>query len=74
MTHDVESGLIRRLVQTLFIFICCFTAGFYMLSLFAERWLRHVDRLPVDLRVREKIFGQLLSESLLRCPMADSRL
>jgi hypothetical protein len=26
------------------------------MSLFAERWLRHVDRLPVDLRKREKIF------------------
>lgn len=43
--------------QTLFIFICCFTSGFYILSLFAERWLRHVDRLPVDLRPRETIFG-----------------
>lgn len=45
--------------KTLFICICCVTAGFYILSLFSERWLRHVDRLPVDLRTREKIFDWL---------------
>lgn len=28
----------------------------YIMSLFAERWLRHIDRLPTDLRKREKIF------------------
>lgn len=44
--------------QTLFIVICSVTAGCYVLSLFAERWLRHIDRLPVDLRIREKIFGE----------------
>jgi hypothetical protein len=43
--------------KTFFIIMCCFTSGFYILSLFAERWLRHVDRLPVDIRKREKIFG-----------------
>jgi hypothetical protein len=41
----------------LFIGICVVTSAFYILSLLAERWLRHVDRLPVDLRTREKIFG-----------------
>ncbi|KAK8865681.1 hypothetical protein IAR55_000826 [Kwoniella newhampshirensis] len=45
--------------QTLFICICVVTAAFYVLSLFAERWLRHVDRLPTDLRTREKIFDWL---------------
>ncbi|WWC60534.1 uncharacterized protein I303_103108 [Kwoniella dejecticola CBS 10117] len=45
--------------QKTFIGICCVTAGFYILSLFAERWLRHVDRLPTDLRKREKIFDWL---------------
>ncbi|WWC68425.1 uncharacterized protein I206_102352 [Kwoniella pini CBS 10737] len=45
--------------QKTFIGICCTTAGFYILSLFAERWLRHVDRLPTDLRKREKIFDWL---------------
>ncbi|WRT65918.1 uncharacterized protein IL334_002869 [Kwoniella shivajii] len=45
--------------QTLFIFICAFVAGFYILSLFAERWLRHVDRLPTDLRKREKVYDWL---------------
>ncbi len=43
--------------QTLFIIICCVTSGFYITSLLAERWLRHVDRLPMDLRSREKTFG-----------------
>lgn len=28
----------------------------YIMSLFSERWLRHVDRLPTDIRKREKIF------------------
>ncbi|KAK1927747.1 Frag1/DRAM/Sfk1 family-domain-containing protein [Papiliotrema laurentii] len=45
--------------KTLFIVICSVTAGCYVLSLFAERWLRHIDRLPVDLRIREKIFDWL---------------
>ncbi|OCF32767.1 hypothetical protein I317_03728 [Kwoniella heveanensis CBS 569] len=45
--------------QTLFIVICSCVAGFYILSLFAERWLRHVDRLPTDLRRREKVFDWL---------------
>ncbi|WWD18139.1 hypothetical protein CI109_102588 [Kwoniella shandongensis] len=45
--------------QTLFICICVITAAFYVLTLFAERWLRHVDRLPTDLRKREKIFDWL---------------
>lgn len=42
--------------KTLFIIICCITSAFYILSLFAERWLRHVDRLPTDVRRREKVF------------------
>ncbi|KAL7423744.1 hypothetical protein Q5752_001326 [Cryptotrichosporon argae] len=42
--------------QTLFICICSVTAAFYILSLLAERWLRHIDRLPTDIRVREKVF------------------
>lgn len=42
--------------QTVFICICVVTAGFYIMSLFAERWLRHVDRLPTDLRKREKVY------------------
>ncbi len=31
----------------------------YILSLFSERWLRHVDRIPGDHRKREKIFDWL---------------
>jgi len=45
--------------KTLFIIICCITASLYILSLFAERWLRHVDRLPVALRFREKVYDWL---------------
>ncbi|WWC88108.1 uncharacterized protein L201_003012 [Kwoniella dendrophila CBS 6074] len=45
--------------QKLFIGICACVAGFYILSLFAERWLRHIDRLPTDLRKRETIFDWL---------------
>ncbi|WVR05624.1 hypothetical protein IAU60_002646 [Kwoniella sp. DSM 27419] len=45
--------------HTLFICICACTAGFYIASLFAERWLRHVDRLPTDLRKREKVYDWL---------------
>ncbi|GHJ88178.1 hypothetical protein NliqN6_4580 [Naganishia liquefaciens] len=42
--------------KTLFIIICSCTSAFYILTLFAERWLRHVDRLPSDVRRREQIF------------------
>jgi hypothetical protein len=45
--------------HTLFICITAVTAGFYILSLFAERWLRHIDRLPEDVRRRERIFDWL---------------
>jgi len=45
--------------KTLFIIICACTAGFFIASLFAERWLRHLDRLPVALRPREKVFDWL---------------
>ncbi|WVQ85367.1 hypothetical protein IAT38_007532 [Cryptococcus sp. DSM 104549] len=45
--------------QTLFICICACVSGFYILSLFAERWLRHIDRLPTDLRRREHVFDWL---------------
>ncbi|EIW72868.1 hypothetical protein TREMEDRAFT_25124 [Tremella mesenterica DSM 1558] len=45
--------------KTLFICICCVTSAFYISSLFAERWLRHEDRLPTDLRTREKVFDWL---------------
>jgi hypothetical protein len=41
--------------HTLFICITVLTAVFYILSLFAERWLRHMDRLPEDVRRREQI-------------------
>ncbi|ORX35398.1 Frag1/DRAM/Sfk1 family-domain-containing protein [Kockovaella imperatae] len=40
----------------LFIGICCTTAGLYVMSIIAERWLRHVDRLPADKRKRERVF------------------
>ncbi|KAI5449312.1 hypothetical protein NCC49_004814 [Naganishia albida] len=45
--------------KTLFICICCVTSGFYILTMLAERWLRHVDRLPSDVRRREQIFDWL---------------
>ncbi|RSH92713.1 hypothetical protein EHS25_008159 [Saitozyma podzolica] len=45
--------------QTLFICFSAVTSAFYITALFAERWLRHVDRLPTDLRVREKVFDWL---------------
>ncbi|CDZ96879.1 Frag1/DRAM/Sfk1 [Phaffia rhodozyma] len=37
---------IGGIYQKLFIGICVVTAALYVLSLFAERWLRHVDRIP----------------------------
>ncbi|KAE8540143.1 hypothetical protein D1P53_004081 [Cryptococcus gattii VGV] len=45
--------------QALFIAICCTVAAFYIASMFAERWLRHVDRLPTNIRRRELIFDWL---------------
>lgn len=45
--------------HTLFIIMSSVTVAFYIASLFAERWLRHVDRLPTDLRTREKVFDWL---------------
>jgi len=42
--------------KKVFIGISCTTAGLYIMSLFAERWLRHIDRIPTDLRKREKVF------------------
>ena len=44
--------------KTLFIVICCVTGGLYVLSLFAERWLRHIDRLPITTRVLTKTLGK----------------
>jgi hypothetical protein len=31
----------------------------YIFGLLAERWLRHLDRLPIALRFREKLFDWL---------------
>ncbi|KAK4685722.1 hypothetical protein P7C73_g4420, partial [Tremellales sp. Uapishka_1] len=45
--------------KTLFICICVVTVAFYVMALLAERWLRHVDRLPSDMRKREHIFDWL---------------
>nr|ODN93252.1 hypothetical protein L203_00523 [Cryptococcus depauperatus CBS 7841] len=45
--------------HTLFIVICSVVASFYTLSLLAERWLRHVKRLPINLRRRERVFSIL---------------
>ena len=49
----------------LFECISCVTAGSYILALFAERWLRHVDRLTTGLRRRESVFGQSLYPRIL---------
>jgi len=43
--------------KALFIAGACVTGVFYPLTLFAERWLRHVDRLPTTKRKREKASG-----------------
>ena len=43
----------------------------YILTLFAERWLRHVDRLPTDIRKREKIFDWV---SILFCIIGSAGL
>jgi len=40
--------------QWLFILGCSLTAAFYVLTLFFERWLRHVDRIPGTVRSRER--------------------
>lgn len=45
--------------HTLFICITVLTAVFYVLSLWAERWLRHMDRLPEDVRKRERVLDWL---------------
>lgn len=45
--------------KNVFIPMTCITAGGYVLSLLAERWLRHQDRLPTDQRRREKVFREL---------------
>lgn len=45
--------------HTLFICITVLTAVFYIASLWAERWLRHMDRLPEDVRRREKVYDWL---------------
>jgi len=43
--------------KPVFIAGACVTAFFYPLTLFAERWLRHLDRLPTTKRKREKASG-----------------
>ncbi|ODN84278.1 hypothetical protein L202_00262 [Cryptococcus amylolentus CBS 6039] len=43
--------------QTLFICICACVAAFYISSLVAMRWLRHISRLPADMRRREIFFN-----------------
>ncbi|WOO78295.1 Protein sfk1 [Vanrija pseudolonga] len=45
--------------KAIFIPITCVTAVGFVLSLVLERWLRRVDRLPTDIRKREKILNWL---------------
>ncbi|KAL1407847.1 hypothetical protein Q8F55_007283 [Vanrija albida] len=45
--------------KAIFIPIACVTGVGFTLSLLAERWLRRVDRLPTDIRRREKILNWL---------------
>ena len=33
-----------------------FTAGLFVLSLFLERWLRHVDRIPGTIRSKQRTY------------------
>lgn len=63
----------------LFIAITAVTAAFYILSLWAERWLRHLDRLPADVRRRERyldwaaiIFGTIAAIALLMLGIFDA--
>ncbi|BEI86151.1 hypothetical protein CcaverHIS002_0604380 [Cutaneotrichosporon cavernicola] len=43
--------------RTLFICITSVVAVFWWATLIAERWLRHTNRLPADMRLRERILG-----------------
>ncbi|TIB74098.1 hypothetical protein E3Q23_02760 [Wallemia mellicola] len=45
--------------KTFFIVMNCCTVGFYLPAIFAQRWLRAVDRIPEALRRRETVFGWL---------------
>lgn len=65
--------------KKVFIGIAATTSGLYIMSLFAERWLRHIDRLPTDLRRREKIFdwvaivfGIIGAAGLILCSIFDA--
>jgi len=42
--------------RTLVIIMSSFTAGLYILSLFLERWLRHVDRIPGTIHSKQRTF------------------
>lgn len=44
-------------MKTLFIVCASVQAAFFILSLVAERYLRHSGRLPRNMRVREKVFS-----------------
>jgi Frag1/DRAM/Sfk1 family len=60
-THHVPvvSDIAADILKPLFIPVCVITAASFVLSLAMERWLRHVGRLPRNLRRREKIFAWL---------------
>ncbi|TRM70351.1 Frag1/DRAM/Sfk1 [Schizophyllum amplum] len=47
------------ILKPLFIVGCCFTGIGFVLSLVAERWLRHSGRLVPNMRKREKVFSIL---------------
>lgn len=59
--RSLLSPTTRRIHQHLFIAICVVTSTLYVLSLLAERWLRHCDRLPShgERRRREVVYGEL---------------
>ncbi|KAF8528548.1 Frag1/DRAM/Sfk1 [Gautieria morchelliformis] len=53
------SDIAADILKPLFIAVCVITASSFVLSLAIERWLRHVGRMPRDMRRRGKVFAWL---------------
>lgn len=56
---SVISDIAADILKPLFITVCSITAISFVLSLVLERWLRHVGRLPRNMRRREEVFSWL---------------
>ncbi|KAF8461300.1 Frag1/DRAM/Sfk1 [Gautieria morchelliformis] len=51
------SNIAADILKPLFIPVCVITASTFVLSLAIERWMRHVGRIPRNMRRREKVFA-----------------